>query len=175
MSSFRSRRALVAGFALALVAAGCASTGAAPTVAPGATAGSGSGTVTVTSASSATLGAYLVGPTGLTLYTKTSDTANTSTCTGGCAASWPPLALAAGQQIVAGAGVTGTLASFARADGSMQVTYNGLPLYYWVQDTKAGDTTGQGVGGFIVAAAAGAGGGAVSPGAASPLPTKGGY
>jgi len=175
MTSLRSGRALVAGIALALVAAGCGSTGATPTVAPGGGAGAGSGTVTVTSASSATLGTYLVGPTGLTLYTKSSDTANTSTCTGSCAASWPPLALAAGQQVVAGAGVTGTLGSFARADGSKQVTYNGLPLYYWVQDTKPGDTTGQGIGGFVVAAAAGAGGGAGSPAAGSPQPTKGGY
>ncbi len=165
MSSLRSRQALVAGFALALVAAGCGGAGATT----GATPGAASGNVTVTSATSATLGSYLVGPNGLTLYTKASDTANTSTCSGTCATNWPALTLTAGQQAVAGAGVTGTLASFARADGSMQVTYNGLPLYSWVQDTKAGDTTGQGVGGFVVAAASG--GSAPAPNS-TPSPSK---
>jgi predicted lipoprotein with Yx(FWY)xxD motif len=33
-----------------------------------------------------------------------------------------------------------------RPDGSKQITYNGIPLYYYVRDTKPGDTTGQGVG-----------------------------
>jgi predicted lipoprotein with Yx(FWY)xxD motif len=31
-------------------------------------------------------------------------------------------------------------------DGRMIVTYNEMPLYYWINDTQAGDTTGQGVG-----------------------------
>ena len=47
----------------------------------------------------------------------------------------------------AGDGVPGTLSTFARPDGSMQVAYNGIPLYYFAKDTKAGDVTGQGVGG----------------------------
>jgi predicted lipoprotein with Yx(FWY)xxD motif len=51
------------------------------------------------------------------------------------------------------AGATGTFATFARPDGTMQVSYNGKPLYYFAKDTKAGDTNGQGVGGkwFIAA------------------------
>ncbi len=48
----------------------------------------------------------------------------------------------------------------------MQVTYNGLPLYYWQGDAKPGDATGQGVGGFSVATVAGS----------SPAPSSsGGY
>ena len=43
--------------------------------------------------------------------------------------------------------MTGTLATFARKDGTLQVTVNGRPLYYYAGDAKAGDTTGQGVGG----------------------------
>ena len=30
----------------------------------------------------------------------------------------------------------------------MQVTYNGHPLYYFVGDTKPGDTTGEGINAF---------------------------
>jgi predicted lipoprotein with Yx(FWY)xxD motif len=43
-------------------------------------------------------------------------------------------------------GVTGKLGTTTRTDGSLQVTYNDQPLYFFVGDTKAGDTTGQGVG-----------------------------
>ena len=43
--------------------------------------------------------------------------------------------------------MTGALTTFARPDGKMQVAINGRPLYYFAADSKAGDTTGQGVGG----------------------------
>jgi predicted lipoprotein with Yx(FWY)xxD motif len=97
------------------------------------------------------LGPVLTGPNGLTLYTHTGDTATSSTCTGSCATAWPPLTVAAGAMASAGTGVTGTLATLTRADGSIQVTYNGQPLYGWKNDAKPGDVTGQGVGGFSVA------------------------
>jgi len=47
---------------------------------------------------------------------------------------------------MAGTGVEGELATITREDGSLQVTYNGLPLYFWNEDGAPGDTTGQGVG-----------------------------
>jgi predicted lipoprotein with Yx(FWY)xxD motif len=47
--------------------------------------------------------------------------------------------------------VTGTLGQLTRADGTSQVTYNGMPLYGWKNDTKAGDVTGQGINSFLVA------------------------
>jgi len=50
-------------------------------------------------------------------------------------------------QPTAGAGVTGQLGTLTRADGTTQVTYNGMPLYYWFKDAQPGDTTGQNVGG----------------------------
>jgi predicted lipoprotein with Yx(FWY)xxD motif len=105
-------------------------------------------TYEVTVATDAKLGKYLAGEDGKTLYTFKKDTANTSNCTGGCAQAWPPFALDAGEQVKAGTGVTGALTTFARADGKMQVAYNGAPLYYYATDTKAGDVMGQGVGGF---------------------------
>jgi predicted lipoprotein with Yx(FWY)xxD motif len=112
----------------------------------------------------------LTGPNGHTLYTKSGDTTTSSTCTGTCATNWPPLTITAGQQVVGGTGVTGTFASLTRADGSIQVTYAGLPLYYWVQDTKAGDVTGNGVGGFSVAGVSGG-----TPGSSAPSQTKTDY
>ena len=96
----------------------------------------------------ATLGDYLAGEDGKTLYTFTPDTApNKSTCNGDCASSWPPFTLDTGETAVAGTGVSGTIATFARDDGTTQVSYNGKPLYYFAGDKAAGDTNGQGVGG----------------------------
>ena len=154
-----SRLAAIA--AIGLLAAACSTYGGAgygggAGATPTAGASTAGGPPTIGTATSATLGAYLPGPNGLTLYILTTDSANTSTCSGGCATSWPPLTVPAGQSPVAGAGVAGSLGTFTRADGSTQVTYNGLPLYSWVSDTKAGDTTGQGVGGFVVATVSGA-------------------
>ena len=97
------------------------------------------------------LGPVLVGPNGLTLYTKSGDTATSSTCTGGCATAWPPVTVPAGLAAIAGTGVTGKFGTLTRADGTIQVTYNGLPLYGWMNDHAAGDTTGQGINGFSVA------------------------
>jgi len=58
---------------------------------------------------------------------------------------WPP-----GGTLTGGSGVTGTLATISRADGSKQVTYNGMPLYTFQQDAKPGDATGDGVNSFHV-------------------------
>jgi predicted lipoprotein with Yx(FWY)xxD motif len=124
----------------------------------------GSGTV---GSASSNLGTFLTGPNGKTLYTHAGDSMNTSTCTGGCLTAWPALTVASGQRPTAGSGVTGTLGTFSRSDGSLQVTYNGLPLYYWQGDTKAGDTTGQGVNGFTVALAAGSASGTPAASASS--------
>jgi predicted lipoprotein with Yx(FWY)xxD motif len=101
------------------------------------------------SGSSAALGAFLVGPSGLTLYTLSSDTATGSVCTGGCLANWPALVVAPGGSVSGPAAATGTFATIKRADtGATQVTYNGRPLYYFAHDTAAGQTNGQGITAF---------------------------
>jgi len=153
-----------------LVVAGCTSGVASPTSAGGAAsgAGSGAGGATVGAASSPAFGMVLTGPTGLTLYTHAGDTATSSTCTGGCATAWPPLA-ATGQP-TAGAGVTGQLGTLTRPDGTLQVTYGGMPLYTWQGDTKPGDVTGNGVEGFSVATVGGAGAES-GPSVAAPSPS----
>ena len=92
----------------------------------------------------AALGSFLVDSMGMTLYVFTKDTPGTSTCYGICATYWPPL-LTNGMP-VAGAGVTDSmLGTTTRTDGSVQVTYNGWPLYHFSKDKAAGDTMGEGV------------------------------
>jgi predicted lipoprotein with Yx(FWY)xxD motif len=93
----------------------------------------------------ATLGNIITDWKGWTLYLYTRDQPNVSNCYDQCATNWPPL-LVSGQP-TAPAGLAGTLGTTTRRDGTTQLTYNGAPLYYWARDTKAGDTTGQNVGG----------------------------
>lgn len=99
------------------------------------------------------LGTYLAGPNGHALYVLTNDSANTSTCTGSCAQSWPPLIASTGQTPASGAGVTGTLGTFTRPDGGAQVTVGSMPVYYFAGDSGTGQTNGQGVGGIWFLAA----------------------
>lgn len=158
-----------------LVAAACSSSGgatatpttaataaasSAPTTAPASEAASmapsaaAGGAITLTVATSATAGKYLAGADGMTLYVFSPDsTPNKSTCTGACATNWPPLTVAAGGTAPTATGATGTLATFARDDGTTQVSYNGKPLYYFINDKAAGDTNGQGVAGKWTVAA----------------------
>jgi predicted lipoprotein with Yx(FWY)xxD motif len=164
--------------AVGLALGGCtsASTPAPATAAPAAASGSpasppAGASTTIGTGSSATLGSYLTGAGGMTLYSRTSDPAGGSSCTGGCASAWPPFTVAAGGQPVVGPSVTGTFGSFARSDGSLQATYNGHALYYYASDTKPGDTTGQGVGGVWFVAPVAGSGGAASPTALAPTPS----
>jgi predicted lipoprotein with Yx(FWY)xxD motif len=91
-------------------------------------------------------GPYLTGADGLALYVFGNDSANTSTCSGGCAKTWHPFTIDDGDTLKSGSGVKGKLTTFKRVDGSMQVAYDGSPLYYYSLDVAAGDTKGQGVG-----------------------------
>ena len=115
-------------------------------------------------------GDALAGAGGMTLYVLTADAGGTSTCTGDCATTWPPL-LGDGSEVNAGEGVTGEFGTTTRDDGSTQVTHNGQPLYHYSGDQAAGDANGQGVGGvwFIApvgeASASGAGSAAEKPSA----------
>jgi predicted lipoprotein with Yx(FWY)xxD motif len=100
---------------------------------------------------STSLGTVLIDADGLTLYTHAGDSATHSTCTGSCAAAWPPLLVKAGTKVKGGTGVHGVFTTFKRSDGGSQVAYKGKPLYAWTGDYYPGDTTGQGIGGFSVA------------------------
>lgn len=102
--------------------------------------------VTVQVADHPELGKILTDGQGMTLYLFTVDDENVSNCYDQCAVNWPPLLVEEGQEPVAGAGLTGELGITERTDGGRQVTYNGMPLYYWIQDNNPGDVTGQDVG-----------------------------
>jgi predicted lipoprotein with Yx(FWY)xxD motif len=88
----------------------------------------------------------VAGSNGMTVYTFTKDTAGSgqSTCSGGCLTKWPALTVPAGSTPTAGPGVSGTLGTITRTDtnGALQVTYNGLPLYFFQGDKAPGDTNG---------------------------------
>lgn len=90
------------------------------------------------------LGRVLVDGRGHTLYLFAKDKRGKSTCSGGCAAFWPPL-IATGKA-AAGSGVKSTLlGTTRRADGRLQVTYNHHPLYTFAKDTRKGQTKGEGL------------------------------
>jgi predicted lipoprotein with Yx(FWY)xxD motif len=93
------------------------------------------------------LGTYLVDGKGRTLYLFEKDRTKKSTCADACAKAWPPLTTK-GSPKAAGSAKASLLGTSKRADGKTQVTYKGHPLYFFVQDKKAGDTKGQDVDAF---------------------------
>lgn len=95
------------------------------------------------------IGEYVTDFQGRTLYMFTADQkgAEQSACQDACAEAWPPLTTQGepqlGEQLQQD--LVGTI---QRQDGSTQVTYNGWPLYYFVQDQGPGQLTGQDKQGF---------------------------
>ena len=129
--------------AAALLIAGCGGGSSGSSSTPAAK--SPSGTALVNSASTDALGDIVVGPTGRTLYVFKKDTGPNSTCSGACAAEWPPLTTASGKITTSGNVSMSALKTVRRSDGKMQVTFNGHPLYYFAGDAAAGDANGQGL------------------------------
>ena len=115
---------------------------AAPSAAAPASAAVG---VTVEAKVVGAIGVALVdGKSGLTVYTFTQDVKDSgkSACSGGCLGTWPALTVSAGATPSGGSGVTGKLGTITRDDGALQVTYNGLPLYFFKNDKAPGDANG---------------------------------
>jgi predicted lipoprotein with Yx(FWY)xxD motif len=92
------------------------------------------------------IGPVLADSKGLTLYWYAKDTKMTSACTGSCATAWPPLlgkpAAAMGVRLV------GKFGTIKRANGMLQATYKGHPLYTYAADSAVGQTKGNGLGGI---------------------------
>ena len=93
------------------------------------------------------LGKMLVDSQGRTLYLWQADTGMSSTCSGACAQGWPPVTTS-GTPKAAGGVQAGWLGTTKRADGTLQVTYGGHPLYRFAGDTAAGQVNGQANDGF---------------------------
>ena len=161
----RNRIAIAMGAAgIGLVVAACSSSSSttsaspatsSPAAAPAATqassqaaTGQASGAATVSLATvSGVPGKALIGRDGRTLYLFQADKNGTSACTGACAAAWPPYTVTGAPQ--AGSGVSqALLGTITRPDGTMQLTYNGHPLYYFTADAAGGTARGQGVKAF---------------------------
>ncbi|MGV9344978.1 SCO0930 family lipoprotein [Streptomyces spiralis] len=95
----------------------------------------------------AELGKVLTDSAGMTLYRFDQDTAEPpkSNCDADCAKAWPPVPA---DDATAGAGIDkALLGEVTRADGTRQLTIAGWPAYRYAKDTKAGEISGQGVGG----------------------------
>jgi predicted lipoprotein with Yx(FWY)xxD motif len=131
---------LIGAAAVALLIAGCGSSpGSTGTTGTSASASAASGSaLKATTIGGATV---LANAEGFALYWFAPDTATTSKCTGSCATTWPPVKGPA----TAGSGVTGTLATITRPDGTVQATWNGHPLYTYTGDTAPGQATGNGL------------------------------
>ena len=112
----------------------------------------------------------LTNSAGFTLYWFVPDTRTTSMCTGSCATYWPPVKGPA----TAGSGVTGTLGTITRPDGTTQATYHGHPLYTYAGDTTPGQGEGNGlnVSGWVWHEVTVSG---AAPPASSPPASSGGY
>jgi predicted lipoprotein with Yx(FWY)xxD motif len=143
--------------AMAMLVAACGSSGsttaqssspAAAASSPAAQGSSAAASGPASSAGGTALATATVGGTkvltnakGFVVYWFVPDTSTTSKCTGSCATYWPPVTGPA----TAGAGVTGTLGTITRSDGTKQATYDGHPLYTYAGDTAPGKAKGNGL------------------------------
>jgi predicted lipoprotein with Yx(FWY)xxD motif len=113
-----------------------------------AVAGAGGGSSSTAAPSGSALKTEVVGGVtvlanakGFTLYSFAPDTPTKSVCNGSCAAYWPPVA----GKPAAGSGVTGQIGTIKRANGAIQATYNGHPLYTYIGDNAPGKASGNNV------------------------------
>jgi predicted lipoprotein with Yx(FWY)xxD motif len=101
------------------------------------------GGATVSGAEVEGLGSVLVDSEGMTVYLFTPDEGTESTCYGGCESAWPPV-VAEGKATAGEGAMSSALGTTKRKDGTMQVTYEGHPLYTFSGDTAPGEANGQG-------------------------------
>lgn len=90
------------------------------------------------------LGDIVVDGRGMTVYIYDLDTpgSGASSCTGQCLVEWPPVTTDTSSPQIAGVG--GQIGTIPGPDGTQQITVNGWPLYYYVDDTAPGEVEGQG-------------------------------
>jgi predicted lipoprotein with Yx(FWY)xxD motif len=86
-------------------------------------------------AHSSRFGPILFDGKGFVLYAFTRDPRGRSACSGACAAAWPPYIVTRPARAAAGV-KSSFLGTTRRANGKLQVTYAGKPLYYYVGDRQ---------------------------------------
>lgn len=111
---------------------------------PAATTGQGTGAVLRTEKTG--MGTVLADAKGYTVYWFGADHGSTSSCTGACAAAWPPVI--GTPSAASGVTLPGKLGTITRSGGQKQATYNGHPLYTFKADAAPGQTNGNGVASF---------------------------
>jgi predicted lipoprotein with Yx(FWY)xxD motif len=84
---------------------------------------------------------------GFVLYGFTRDPRGSSACNAACARAWPPYLVKSRPRAGNGASAR-LLGTTKRANGSLQVTYAGRPLYYYVGDRRRGQILCQNVNEF---------------------------
>jgi predicted lipoprotein with Yx(FWY)xxD motif len=99
------------------------------------------------SVKSSRYGKVLFDGSGRALYSFGRDRVGRSNCSGACAKAWPPFLTASAPKVVAG-GNEKLVGTIKRADGTIQVTYAGHPLYYFSEDVKPGQIKCQNVSNF---------------------------
>jgi predicted lipoprotein with Yx(FWY)xxD motif len=107
------------------------------------TSSEGGGSSTIAGAEVGGLGEVLANSEGMTVYLYTPDTGTTSTCYGGCETEWPPV-VAEGKPSAGEGAMSTALGTTKRKDGTMQVTYEGHPVYLFAGDKAPGEANGQG-------------------------------
>jgi predicted lipoprotein with Yx(FWY)xxD motif len=90
-------------------------------------------------------GLFLTDNVGITLYAFAKDTNDVSNCSGNCTQTWPPFTAQSAPQVDSPLNAT-LVTMVTRQDGTMQVSYDGHPLYYYSGDKIAGDVKGHGIG-----------------------------
>jgi predicted lipoprotein with Yx(FWY)xxD motif len=118
-----------------------------------ATVASASGSRAVVNSKSTKFGTILVNSSGQTLYLDVNDKSGHFACTGQCAAAWPVLKTS-GKPKAAGK-VKASMLGTVKHGSATQVTYNGHPLYTFIQDSKSAPISGEGVNGFYVVSTSG--------------------
>ena len=108
----------------------------------GATAWSAS--LAITARHKAPLGEYLTDGHGRAMYMFTADKDKHSACDAACAKAWPPV-LTDGAIMPGDAVNAGELGTIPHGKKVGQVTYNGMPLYYFVRDKHPGSVAGEGI------------------------------
>ena len=106
------------------------------------TGGAAGDTVAVSSVSGT--GEVLVDSGGNALYTPDQEASGKISCTGACESEWMPLTISGSSQPTASSDVGGEVSTVKRPGGGEQVTFDGAPLYTFVEDGGPGKVTGDG-------------------------------